>query len=343
MIPKNIFLGIIFIVIPFWATASNITFGELIPRPEKTAGEVFPFSQNQFGVDTGKIEFPADIHVLIHEKSKRIYHKPEFLPDFDDLIKYHNYENGKELHWFWKKYPMSTFKYDAVADEDRGMPGRTLHAIPETDTIIESIIQKVGGERNFLTLLKTWLKTSHVDTNEEIDVPAMQIIGSEYRCKTPRLWTAQEYTSFSSHIINFFPHHISCDEQNDLYLNTHNTRTLLIESPKEQEIIVKVFPVDPGKYKFDTAFLDATPLKLIDPALDYYNIFLIPMVYWEKAPSIRKQKTYTYRIGDKNENSTQVIYPYYEIPVSLKKGQNNFVLEYYSYTPSDGMSFFIVE
>gem|GEM_PF-2376230 len=146
-----------------------------------------PFSQNQYGVDTGKIEFPEDIQVLIHEKSKRIYHKPEFLPDYDDLIKYHTYDNTDNLHWFWKKYPLATFKGEDVADEDRNMPGRALHPIPETDSIIDSMIQKVGGEKNFRTLLKTGYQAFPVYASEKIDVPAIQIIGSEYRCQTPRL------------------------------------------------------------------------------------------------------------------------------------------------------------
>jgi|GEM_PF-3670155 len=43
--------------------------------------------------------------------------------------------------------------------------------------------------------------------------------------------------------------------------------------------MVKVFPVDPEKYKFDTAILDTTPLKLIDPVLDYYNLSLMSLAY----------------------------------------------------------------
>gem|GEM_PF-4090885 len=125
------------IVFPVFA---DVKFGELIQKSDDKNSSYYPFSYNQYGVDTGIFQFPDDVKILINEKSKRVYHKPEYLPDVEDLQKYHLRE---PLYWYWEKYPPETYRFEKVEKEDRGMPGRSVRLIPQRDNIIETMIEKV--------------------------------------------------------------------------------------------------------------------------------------------------------------------------------------------------------
>gem|GEM_PF-6735208 len=52
------------------------------------------FSGNQYGIDTGIIEFPDTIRVVSQEKSKRIYHNPARLPSREQFSQ--DIQNGAE-------------------------------------------------------------------------------------------------------------------------------------------------------------------------------------------------------------------------------------------------------
>jgi len=42
-------------------------------------------------------------------------------------------------------------------------------------------------------------------------------------------------------------------------------------------------------------------------------------------------------------NTTTIVYPYYEVSTYIPKGDVRMHIMYYSYTPTDGNAFFIVE
>jgi len=58
------------------------------------------------------------VQVLAEEKSKRIYHSPELLPNRDELNRYHNMDDS---YWFWEKYPIDDFNRVQITDEDKKM------------------------------------------------------------------------------------------------------------------------------------------------------------------------------------------------------------------------------
>jgi len=305
------------------------------------------FSGNQYGIDTGIIEFPDTIRVVSQEKSKRIYHNPARLPSREQFSQ--DIQNGaegmKEINRLleWWAFPSSRL------DDLRG---RKAIPVPYTDSIIDGVIRKVGGEEKFKKLLQSGNTTKTVQREGDIiNTPMIKIIGSEYRCKDPRIESLVEFIPFpASQILGIQYAPCMFEEKVEMFLNTHNTRKMLLESDTDQEIVIKVFPVDPKKYKFRTSAYgtyDTSPIGLIDPILDYYLIQPTESVYSWSGDIQRKQMIYSYVLTEglykKGVFTQYITYPYYEIPISIKKGMNPLTIEYYSYTPTDGDAFFIVE
>jgi len=339
----HICIAIAFIFSSVFADVQFWDFRENAKRP----GEYYPISYNQYGIDTGVLQFPDDVQILYHEKAKQVFPNPEMVPSGELLNKDYQERNDYYEH----QYQTTGSTDIPFPGKEYDMMGRGEIPIPKTSESIEYFIASVGGKKNFLSLLSGWQKrANHLDQIE--DIPAVQIIGSEYRCTKPRIYSLQDYSPFSNHSI-YGDAYQSCqfEDGQKLFYNTYTTRRWIVHSEIDQKVTATLFPVDPAKNKFIRGMYwdSSTVVSLIDPALEYKieEISRSNSDAWERGTATKKQLAQKYTFHnyweDGEEYHTMVIFPYYEITLNLKKGDNTITLEYHSYTPTDGTSFFIVE
>gem|GEM_PF-1191516 len=221
--------------------------------------------------------------------------------------------------------------------------------IPPTNTVIDMFIEKSGGENNFVRLLgkgkELWIEgMRHQDRVQKI-----RIIGSEYRCDKPEVILQTDYISkpISSMITDSYR---ACmfEDKKEIHANTVNNKTFRLVSDTQQNITFQVFPIDPYNHKFgeDNASY-SIPLGMIDPLLEYHNLqIFIGQQGVPRNDNITITKKYTlfrYTHTNLEAHIQSVIYPYYEVTATLPAGESVMEMMYYSYTPTDGNAFFIVE
>jgi len=128
----------------------------------------------------------------------------------------------------------------------------------------------------------------------------IKIIGSEHRCETPYISAAQEYTTFLSPLITKGLEYRECwfEDKKEMFLNTHNTKSLLLYVEEDTQITFKIFPVNPSKYKFNKHifwdYYESIPFAFIDPILDYYDID----IRFQDNKIQKKYKKYSYTLQD---------------------------------------------
>jgi len=286
-----------------------------------------PTSANSYGIDNGVVIFPDTVHSELREKHKAVYPNSQWLP----LI--------GEIYWSEVSRPYSS---------DVNLAWNMNTAIPQTDTFLKSIIDMVGGEKNFVQMMKKNNKPVRDETTGMIiqkGSTSIHIMWSEYRCENPRISPQSDYI-YRPTSIWLDDSYRSCmlEEKKNMYANTVNNKQFRIQSETEQEMTFQIFPVDPKNYKFWSS--NGSRILFIDPLLDYHNMHIligrfgyIPPEIW-KENITKKYKRFSYTGTFVN---TIVLYPYYEVTVTIPQWESKMDMMYYSYTPTDGNAFFIVE
>jgi len=294
------------------------------------SGNYSPVSSNQYGVDTGIVIFPDTITWELQEKYKAVYPNSLWLP------------------WIWEwgtdSFSKKTQPYPHL---DYELLWNMQTSIPQTDDFTDQLIDTLGNESIFLSLLWVWQKPWTNDTTKKIQTPIMRIIGSEYRCKTPRIVPQSDYIARPGSVLTDVSYR-ACqfEEKKEIHANTVNNKQFRLISEQEQSITFRVYPIDPYNYKFGDRNIQPI-LQLIDPLMDYHNIQIMIGKFGSipSSQSIDIQKKYTkftYSHTSWNANTT-IVYPYYEVTATLPAGESRMDIMYYSYTPTDGNAFFIVE
>jgi len=112
------------------------------------------------------------------------------------------------------------------------------------------LIQSVG-EAKFLQYIGKG-KQLWIDGMKSSDrIADIRIIGSEYRCEIPRVLVQSDYIYRPISVIPDSSYR-SChfEEQKQMHVNTVNNQQFSLFSEKKQEMIFRIFPIDPYKYKY---------------------------------------------------------------------------------------------
>lgn len=215
--------------------------------------------------------------------------------------------------------------------------------IPHTDEMMNYFISKIWGEKNFLNILKSEIWT----------LPKIKILWSDYKCSD---YTTLYFRKINLPGLDTLYQPCMFEEKKEFFTNTENNESYTIYSEKNQNIKIKIFPVDQRKYIFDSynEFEHGTwvPLFLVDPILHYYNMiisFRDSNRQWIGGFTKDKIKK-KYQIVEYNRVwkywdtfLTYWIFPYYELELELTTWLNSFQIEYLTYTPSSGYGYYISE
>jgi len=99
-------------------------------------------------------------------------------------------------------------------------------------------------------------------------IPTIRLIGSDYRCTQPEdfIWSGTMPGMGVEYKTCMF------EDGQELLANTHTQREFLLVSESDHEATLRIFPIDPKKYRFPMTYEYVIPLIIIDPAMEYYNI-----------------------------------------------------------------------
>jgi len=217
--------------------------------------------------------------------------------------------------------------------------------IPNKDEMMNYFINKIGSEEKFI---QETLQSS------KGTLPKIKILWSDYRCHKENKSSFSNNNMIPIQDIQYKP--CMFEEKKEFFTNTQNGEVYSIYSEKNQNIKIKIFPVDQRKYIFDSysefESWTSVVLFLVDPILDYYNL-RVAFIDWNNKWNlsfsqdkiIKKYQIVQYNRVWKYWDTflTYWIFPYYEVELELSIWINKLKIDYLTYTVGDDYWYYISE